>query len=310
MNNKNALDNIRRKTPAARKQAAQNEDLFMPTQQVDLLHSQLAATQQQVQTLQDKNMELSAFNANMVQEVMMLRNTVLNHEQILTSVVNFLGELDRRSRRENRMLFGGSHTATADMAPSAAPLPAATAVGHQSIPGFGDDAPPSPLVHASKLLSEDNLLGSSNLDHMNELFLRGGAGIFTSPPPDPSGRPPGGSAPPSAGSSGTWRFTDVETMVYPIGQTNGIDPLYGDHINNIPFSIPVAKSADVQQQQASNKQKPAPVNPEWIKQPSILLVEDDPVCQAIGIKFLSVLNCHITKAVGHARSILRAMLMS
>ena len=58
MNNKDALDNIRRKAPAPRKPNAVAEEL-VPTQQMDLVNTQLVATQQQLQQLQERYNELS-----------------------------------------------------------------------------------------------------------------------------------------------------------------------------------------------------------------------------------------------------------
>jgi osomolarity two-component system response regulator SKN7 len=290
MNNKDALDNIRRKAPAARKTTTPNDDVLVPTHQIDMLNSQLVATQTQVTALQDKNTELSMQNTTLVQEVVALKGFVFNHEQILQYLVNaIMGDYDARRRRQSRTIFPGSSgdiTGHATMATAA----------DQLQPILEDEAPPSPLLHASKLLSETNvdlLMNNRNLEHTN--------GLLTSPTPDLSnGRTSTSSAPPSAGSSGTLRFADLDGLVYPVGQTNGIDPMYGDHIHNIPYSLPANKAAEVTQiggVPSSNARKQNLPDPGWLRSPQILLVEDDPMCRKIGQKFLSAFNCTITTAV-------------
>ena len=49
-NNKDALDNIRRKAPAPRKPNTAPDDVIIPAQQMDLLNSQLMATQAQLRS--------------------------------------------------------------------------------------------------------------------------------------------------------------------------------------------------------------------------------------------------------------------
>jgi osomolarity two-component system, response regulator SKN7 len=292
MNNKDALDNIRRKAPAARKPAAPAEDILIPTHQFDMLNSQLVATQTQVTSLQDRNTELSMQNNTLVQEVVSLKGFVFNHEQILQYLVNaIMGDYDARRRRQSRTLFPGSSgdvTGHSTMATAA----------DQLQPILEDEAPPSPLLHASKLLSETNvdlLMNNRNLEHTN--------GILTSPTPDLSnGRASTASAPPSAGSTGTLRFAELDGLVYPVGHSNGIDPMYGDHIHNIPYALPASKTPENPQigvVPTTTARKQNLPDPGWLRSPQILLVEDDPMCRKIGQKFLSAFHCTITTAVRH-----------
>jgi osomolarity two-component system response regulator SKN7 len=286
MNNKDALDNIRRKAPAARKQAPVAEDMLVPTQQIDMLNGQLVATQQQVQSLQDRNTELTIQNTTLVQELITLKGFVFNHEQILQSVVNaIMGDFDSRKRRQSRVGFPSSAAevaATTTMATSTESLHTV----------FDDEAPPSPLLHASKLLSETNadlLMNNRNLEHQN--------GVITSPTPDLSnGRASTGSAPPSAGSTGTLRFGELDGLVYPVGHNNGIDPMFGEHVNNIPYQLPVTKAPEPISNPPAPRKAGLP-DPGWNRQPQILLVEDDLTCRKIGQKFLSAFHCNITTAV-------------
>lgn len=296
MNNKTSLENIRRKTPSTRKQFPHIDDGPMPSQQMDMLHGQVMATQQQIINLQTKNGELSSLNSTLYQEVVRLRNTVRNHEQVLRNVVNHVGDMENRMRHQSRTLPEAPHATTADMAPS-------SAARHQSFHGYKDDAPPSPLVVCSKLLNEDTKLDSNDLDHLGDLFMRVSSASFISPPPDANGgRPFSGSAPLSAGSSVNLRLSEVDALIYPIGQTNGIDPLYGDNINHIPFSIPPQKPLVKVLQQVPPRDLPPP-KPEWVRQPRVLLVDDDAVCCGFGVKLLRFLNCDVVEAVGQTHPI-------
>jgi osomolarity two-component system response regulator SKN7 len=295
MNNKDALDNIRRKAPAARKPTTTTDDQMIPTQQIDMLNSQLVATQQQLQHLTEKNTELSIQNSMMIQELIGLQKTVVNHEQILHNVVNFLNDFEARRRRDSRSVF----PQTSEGGPSA--TLGATQTPLQS--AENDDSPPSPLQHASKLLSETNvdvMLNNRNLEHMNEMSLRMNGSLITTPPPDVNhrggGRASAGSAPHSAGSSGSMRFSELDTLVYPVGQNNGIDPMYSEHIHNIPYSTPV-KQQDSGGQVRAVGDKKGKLDPGWVRKPHILLVEDDVTCRRIGTKFLLAFSCSVTTAV-------------
>lgn len=83
-------------------------------------------------------------------------------------------------------------------------------------------------------------------------------------------------------------------MVYPIGTTQGIDPMYSEHIHNIPYSMPPKA---VEMQQEAGRKRSMHVDPGWIRQPQILLVEDDQTCRRIGGKFLFAFNCTIDSAL-------------
>ncbi|KAF2670735.1 response regulator [Microthyrium microscopicum] len=289
MNNKDALDNIRRKAPAARKPAPQAEDMLVPTHQMDMLNSQLTAVQQQVQTLEKQNHDLTISNSLVVQELMNLQKFVTNHEHVLQNVVKALGDLDAKRRRESKILFQSHGTEVAG-GPSAA----------SQLAAIEDEAPPSPLQHASKLLNETNLdvlMNTRNLEQMNEMSLRlNGAGGMPSPS-ELNGRGSSGSGPPSAGSTGTMRFAELDHLVYPVGGTNGINPMYPEHSNNIPYAIN-ERALEPQHLQVQHPPKKGAgmLDPGWIRQPEILLVEDDQTCRRIGSKFLLAFNCHVTAA--------------
>jgi len=300
MNNKDALDNIRRKAPAPRKANAMSEEMI-PTQQMDLVNTQLVATQQQLQQLQERYNELSMHHSMLLQELIGVQKTVVNHEHVMQYVMNFLNTVDAQRRRESRVAnpFGQG----ANGAPNGTnPTPSD---GRQHQPPAEEDIPASPLQHASKLLSEvnaDHILNTRNLEQMNEAQMRMNA-TLTTPPPDIALRNGAtrsssrGAPPHSATSSTSMSFNELDNMVYPIGHTQGIDPMYSEHINNIPYPMPSKTSDGNFPPPAAARKKSATVDPGWIRQPQILLVEDDPTCRRIGGKFLYAFHCAIDSAL-------------
>lgn len=302
MNNKDALDNIRRKAPAPRKPNALGEEMI-PTQQMDLVNTQLVATQQQLQQLQERYNDLSMHHSMLLQEVITVQKTVVNHEHVIQYVMNFLNTVDAQRRRESRIAnpnpFGESEPA----------VNGASAANSHPLPPVEEDAPASPLQRASKLLSEvnaDHLLNTRNLEQMNEAQLRMNA-AFTTPPPDVATRNGGtrsssrGANPHSATSSTSFSYGELDNMVYPIGQTQGIDPMYSEHINNIPYSMPPKVEGQYAAPHADARKKSTQIDLGWIRQPQILLVEDDQTCRRIGGKFLYAFHCSIDSAVSRSR---------
>lgn len=301
MNNKDALDNIRRKAPAPRKANAMNDGELIPTQQVDLINSQLVATQQQLQQLQDRYTEIQMSNNMLLQELIGVQKTVVNHEHVMQYVMNFLNSVDAQRRRESRIVnpnpFASSNAANGT---NGTGTPGSTAA-------IEEEAPASPLQHASKLLSEvnaDHMLNTRNLEQMNEAQMRMNSAL-TTPPPDHTSRNGGtrsssrGAQPHSAASSSS-QSHDLDNMVYPIGQNpQGIDPMYSEHINNIPYPMPT-KGQDGSFQpitQPEIRKKSTQIDPGWVRQPQILLVEDDQTCRRIGGKFLYAFHCSIDSAL-------------
>lgn len=266
---------------------------------MDMFNTQLVATQQQLQQMQERYNELSIHHSMLLQELVGMQKTIVNHEHIMQSVMQYLQNVDAQRRRDSRLVTsnpfpdgaGGTHNGNMDP-------------GNQQVPGMDDDSPASPLQHASKLLSETNadvMLNPRNLEHMNELAMRMN-GTLTTPPPEfsrngtrPASR---GAAPHSASSSTSMRIGDIDNLVYPVGQNNGIDPMYSEHIHNIPYPLPSKplEPTDARRPPEQRK-KSAQVDPGWIRQPHILLVEDDQTCRRIGSKFLDAFHCAIDSAV-------------
>ncbi|OGE48363.1 hypothetical protein PENARI_c029G03693 [Penicillium arizonense] len=283
-NSKESLDNIRRKAPAPRKQTQSNDD-SVPTQQIDLLNQQIVAQQQQIQHLSDRYAQLTVDHQLMLQEVMRVQKTVLNHENVIHQVMAHLLTVDRQRRDSKAVSFQAGTT----MSPSQV--------------GAVDDEPSSPLQNASKLLSDMNAemqLNMSGVDSMNEAPK---AGVVSTTAMDPNSR--NGSIRPTTTAPANQALVypkmagDLEQVVYPVGATNGIDPMYSEHINNVPYPMPAKQeidTSDARRQFADNRKKSTNVDPGWVRSPQILLVEDDSTCRQIGGKFLYSFNCVIDSA--------------
>lgn len=313
MNNKDALDNIRRKAPAPRKPNAAGDE-YGVTQQVDMFSTQLVATQQQLQQLQQRYDELSIHHSMLLTEIMGLQKTVVNHEHVMQNVMSFLHSVDAQRRRDSRV--GNPFAQHSEQNGASVNGPGNGAAGngasaHQQAPPTEDDTPASPLQHATKLLSEtnvDQLINTRNIEHMNELTMRMN-GTLTTPPPDGRHlhRPASRGPPMSASSTNSMRMSDFDNMVYPVGQTNGIDPTFAEHAQNIPYAMPPkAPELAGAAPPPADRKKSQQYDPGWVRQPQILLVEDDPTCRRIGAKFLYAFNCAIDSAVsGLMRCIIR-----
>jgi len=101
-NNKDSLDNIRRKAPAPRKPTQVVDGDAVPAQQMDLVNSQLVATQQQLQQLQERFNELNVHQTMLLQELIGVQKTVVNHEHVIQNVMSFLHSVDARQRRDSK----------------------------------------------------------------------------------------------------------------------------------------------------------------------------------------------------------------
>ena len=237
----------------------------------------------------------------LLQELIGVQKTVVNHEHVMQYVMSFLNSVDSQRRRESRV--ANPFAPAGNGVPNGTTTPGTT--DSRSAPAVEEDTPASPLQNASKLLNEVNaehMLNTRNLEQMNEQQMRVNAAL-TTPPSEVSvrngtrsssrGPPP----PHSATSSTSVSYGELDNMVYPIGQTQGIDPMYSEHINNIPYQLP-AKPAEAPIVQApEGRKKSAVMDPGWVRQPQILLVEDDQTCRRIGGKFLYAFHCSIDSAV-------------
>lgn len=275
---------------------------------MDLFNTQLVAMQQQLQQLSDRYTDLSLHHSMLLTEILGVQKSVVNHEHVMQNVMSYLHSADtfiRDQRRSSRM---------------AGPYAAGGAEPSSSTSGLGesnpqmppiDDSPPSPLQNADKLLNDssaDTLLNNKNLEHMNEIY-RQANGIASTPPPETGlarngARAVGQGASALSGLPAPLGFPkangEIQDAVYPVGQNNGIDPMFSEHINNIPYPMPPSgelAGTDPRKQYGEGRKKSTAVDPGWIRAPQILLVEDDPTCRRIGGKFLYSFKCAIDSAV-------------
>lgn len=287
---KDNLDNIRRKAPAPRK-AAPADEPFPPSQQVALLNDQLVATQHQVQALQEANYEITNTNKALVAEVLGLTRMMKTQYQITSELVSHLYNVEDK-RRNSRHSAQSSHSSNA-------------AFHNSGLPDGADELAPE-LRRAREMLSTI----SPTLPHEAELERLSMAYHTTSSPQDSAtsgsvmfNQQPGNGPPMHIMHD---PFNDPRHMVYPVGQTAGIDPFHQDHIQNIPYSRPLSTPGG-----NPIADTPAQITPPikdqngslWGgRKPRILLVEDDRTCARIGSKFLSSVDCTVEVAVSTSPS--------
>ncbi|KAG6024804.1 hypothetical protein E4U41_001681 [Claviceps citrina] len=270
---KDGLDNIRRKAPAPRK--SQVTEDFTTSQHVSVISEQLTATQQQVQQLQELFAEVSQTNRLLVNEVMTLQKMVNAQKQAQHEMLNHLSPYDGR----NGGIMGQS-------------------MGSNGA-GDVDDGVPE-LRRARELLSSvaPDTASDRELERLHDLYAAPSeSAAMITPVSMPMLHDP---------------MTDLSRYpVYPVGQTVGIDPFHSDHIHKIPFAIPNEGTPSTTMSAETAISAPAPIVPTsatagpgtdrsaplWgAKKPRVLLVEDDPTCAKIGIKFLNSMGCEVEHA--------------
>ena len=264
----------------------------MPIQQMDLMNQQLVAQSQQLEQLAARYNELAVNHQMVLQEVLRVQKTVLNHEHVIHQVMTFLHSVDAKQRRDSKVIFN-----TGDVAQPSTLTPTSQNPLQQ------DEEPASPLQHATKLLNDMNADVQFNLTSLEQMNAGQGMnnGMMSTPPLEQAPRAARG--PTSATSSSTMGYAklnnELENVVYPTGGTNGIDPMYSEHIHNIPYNIPPKEieQADPRKQFSEGRKKSTLADPGWTRSPRILLVEDDPTCRQIGGKFLYSFSCVIDTAV-------------
>jgi osomolarity two-component system response regulator SKN7 len=257
---------------------------------MDLVNSQLMATQQQLQHLSERYQDLAQGHVVLLQQVVQLQKFVKNHDGVMHRVMGFLHSVD--AQRRNSHVRGG-------------PFGGGPGVGEHMSNDPVDDHPASPLQQASELLDEFSAenLPNKELEQMtHEYHLRND---YSTPPNDPTGA---NIAPQSENGSTHIGYpvgSDLDNMVYPVGHTNGIDPINSEHIHNIPYALPANGMMPVDSMPEMvpeggmpTGRKKNPADSVWgMQKPRILLVEDDRVCARIGSKFLQAFECGVETAV-------------
>lgn len=258
------------------------------------MNQQLVAQSQQLEQLTARYTELMVNHSMVQQELVRVQRTVLNHDHVMHQVMNFLHLVDAKQRRDSK-----TYPQPSDMGQGTSQLTPTSQHHPQQ-----EEEPASPLQHATKLLNEINAdmqIGLSGPEQVHEPSSRNVA-MMSTPPMDSATRA-GAKGPGSGGSSSSMTYAklngDLENVIYPIGGTNGIDPMYSEHVNHIPYSLPSKEldPSDPRRQYGDGRKKSAVIDPGWMRQPRILLVEDDPTCRQIGGKFLYSYACTIDTAV-------------
>ncbi|KAK4159622.1 putative transcription factor [Cladorrhinum sp. PSN259] len=278
---KDNLDNIRRKAPAPRKPQPA-EDAFPASQQIVVLSESLNATNVQIQSLQEQYHDLERTNRLLVAEVLSLQKMVRAQSQASNELISHLNNMEEK-RRNSRHSAQSSHSSHSG--PTYHP-------GNLGILPDGADEPAPELRRAREILNgvSPDSQADRELERLSMAYNQNGS------PAE------------SAGSSAMFThaphnsinvvhdpFSDPRNLVYPVGQTTGIDPFHADHIHNIPYSRPLSNPNVVAE--APSQISPPPKDQSgslWRgKKPQILLVEDDKTCARIGYKFLSSLDCSV-----------------
>lgn len=242
------------------------------------------ASQHQIQQLTERYNELAQSHVTLLQQIVQLQKFVKNHEGVMQRVMGFLHSVDalRRSTRIGYEAGMGNRDLQND----------------SSI----DDHVASPLQEAAELLGEFSAenLPNKELERMTNNFQIRNGYLTTS-----NDSPANSLQLQTSGHSVGYLGNDLENMVYPVGSTNGIDPIHSEHINNIPYAPPPSMlhqttiSEMVPDNSNTSKQKKrSVVKSLWGEgKPNILLVEDDKVCARIGTKFLQAFDCGVETAV-------------
>lgn len=299
-NKKDSLDNIRRKAPAPRKTNTAPED-SIPAQQLDLLNSQLVATQHQLQNLQNRYDEMAGGHVTLIQQVTQLQRTLRNHDGAMNRLLGFLHDLDSDRRSGRTASFANGQVGMSDL-----------------VNNRPNGLPASPLQQASRLLAEfpAESWSGKDLEQMQAaLHFRSGLSTPSNEHASNAGvdHTPTSAAPVAATAMPypARHHYDLDSMVYPVGQVNGIDPINSEHINNIPYSIPPSGSlapeapAEAERSKSAEERKKSATDPWWgMHKPRILLVEDDKTCARVGSKFLRSFKCGVEIAVRSEASVI------
>lgn len=249
----------------------------------------MAATQQQVQQLQESYHEIVNANKIFVDEILHLQKIVRAQNQVHNELINHLNKAEQERKESSR---GSGHSSS----------------GYgQNTANLLSDGSESPL----ELRRARDILNGLQVDHVADrdlnrmsvqLHQAGGS-------PESAGSSGGMMGPPGVGGVNPFLhdpLNDMRHLVYPVGQTIGIDPFAAEHINNLPYNRPVQDNAmgpgpEFNGPPMHSQTPPGGASqsgsPWGNKKPVVLLVEDDRTCSRIGSKFLAQYDCGVEVAV-------------
>jgi osomolarity two-component system response regulator SKN7 len=263
------------------------------TQQVAALAEQFAAMQHQVQGLQESYSEIVGANKIFVDEIIHLQKLVRSQKEVNSELINYLSKLEQDRRDSRHSNSGHSNHSTPGYVPNSN--------SYQS-DGVQDVS--------AELRRARDILSGLTVEHAADPDLKRMSIAFAQQP---------GASPESAGSSsmmappGSAGFNpfmhdplnDMRHLVYPVGQTIGIDPFAAEHMGNIPYNRPVQEGGSGSTPEVNMapgiSQTPLAATttgggPWGLKKPIVLLVEDDKTCSRIGSKFLAQYDCGVEVA--------------
>ncbi|EMR70776.1 putative response regulator-like protein [Eutypa lata UCREL1] len=295
---KDNLDNIRRKAPAPRKpQAAEDQQTGATSQQVIVLSETLAATQHQIQQLQESYSEIVNANRVFAEEILHLQRLIGAQKQVHNELINHLSKMeqDRRETRTSNSSNQSSHS---------------TPAGYNANTNNGNYLSDGTIDTGADLRRAREILNSLPVEHSADQDLKRMSVAFAHHQPGASPDSATSSMMGPPGGSGFNPFmqdpmNDMRHLVYPVGQTIGIDPFAAEHMGNIPYNRPVQEqsiAAGPEVNAAPIHTQPPPgaasqgSGPWGMKKPIILLVEDDRTCSRIGSKFLAQYDCGVEVA--------------
>ncbi|KAJ2973947.1 hypothetical protein NQ176_g6315 [Zarea fungicola] len=213
------LDNIRRKAPVPRK--TQMIEEFITSQFVGVISEQLAATQQQVQQLQDRFAEVSGANRCLFNQVLALRKSINAQKAAQHEILNYLVISDARI--------------------NAKPNHPIASTGIMTVSDGNDSA--SELRKAWKLLT-DSVTDSDGVVDCKLEEHRGANGAFADTRLTTSQASQASPASPVTASPWYDPIVDLNRYpVYPVGQTVGIDPFASENMQKLPYALPDPASA-------------------------------------------------------------------
>ena len=266
------------------------EEPFPATQQIVLLNDTLAATQHQVQALQEQYSHIAQTNKILVDELTSLQKMVKAQHQVHTELINHLNNIDEQRRRNSRH---SAHSAHSPHSSANQYHHSATSAGMGMLPDSADE-PAVELRRAREILNNvaTDAVADRDFERLTTMFQQNAG---TSPPESAGSSTTVINPPGSTGVSvgGTGDLSDMRHLVYPVGQNAGIDPFHADHINNIPYTRPLSNPNAAEVPQVSPPPKELTGSLWGHQKPKILLVEDDKVCARIGAKFLSQVDCMV-----------------
>ncbi|CAG8444889.1 5584_t:CDS:10 [Ambispora gerdemannii] len=307
------LDNIKRKTPAGRKNTTQNPTTEPPT------NPHLNELQSQVSTLtklqSNMNNHLHALSKNyhtVVQDLLNFQKNMVAQDQLMQNLVQYLVTQEAEEKSGSSVVLNNnkSYQATTSSESSAPFIPSEQA--QKLINSYAEVARASfdQMSEISRRAQQSfNQLGADNSGNVNQVGGFSSSNSPITPPPDitaldamPDNNNVYARNSTDIGFSGN--HTDNGLTVVTVGhlaprqQTQSVslsDNLAtastNTNINSTTSHMPHIDNTLAQRNSKTLRVRRSTFVPVWSVPPKVLLVEDDAVYQRIGSKFLQIFGC-------------------